>query len=68
MKTLFTVLIVLVLAMAIVTPVVAGGGQVQHQGENGQGAADTTYTVACKIVTSDSRTDERTIYVHVTSR
>ena len=32
------------------------------------GTADTTYTVACKIVTSAGRTDERTIYIHVTSR
>ena len=32
------------------------------------GTDDTTYTVACKIVTSDSRTDERTIYINVTNR
>ena len=32
------------------------------------GTAGTHYEVACKIVTSESRTDERTIKVHVKER
>ena len=32
------------------------------------GTAGQDYTVACKIVTSDSRTDERTITIHVRNR
>lgn len=32
------------------------------------GTAGTSYTVACKIATSDSRTDERTITINVRDR
>jgi hypothetical protein len=32
------------------------------------GTDDTRYNVACKIVTSDSRTDERTITIYVKHR
>ena len=32
------------------------------------GTAGTTYSLACKIVTSASRTDERTIYIRVEQR
>lgn len=33
-----------------------------------EGVAGSTYTIACKIVTSESRTEERTIYIKVRER